>query len=178
VQIDGQAIVAATPTPKAADAAKPSATPSTEPAIADLPPIKTALVGTASSFTPIWKNRIFWALQSIPLLLLGTLLWPKIAAALAPNTSEAQRLQLLREKNELATALRSADPVIFFPAAARSIEIEKILHGTEFSGDEAETVREIFSRRDEIAYGGGRGGRELSTEALRRYQGVLTSRSK
>ena len=104
---------------------------------------------------------------------------------MAPNNVEAQLLKLRNEKNALNPALRSDDPVVFFPAAARQLEIDAILAGLphantsdviqslHFENEEAETAREIFSRRDELAYGGSRGGRELSSEALRRYQGIF-----
>lgn len=185
VVIEGQAIVVATPIPQSPSSAQPATTPSPKAAASDLPPVRTALIGNPGSFTPIWETRVFWILQSIPLLLLGALIWPKIAAALAPNNVEAQLLKLRNEKNALNPALRSVDPVVFFPAAARQLEIDAILAGLphantsdviqslHFENEEAETAREIFSRRDELAYGGGRGGRELSSEALRRYQGIL-----
>ncbi len=188
VQIDGQAIVAATPNPSAPkDNATPSATP--RPDSSGLPPVRTALTGALGSFQPVWETRIFWVLQGIPLILLGALLWPKIAAALAPNKAEARRLALRNERLALGTALRSSDPTVFFPAAARQLEIDATLaeqaHGNAseiiaslgFIDDEAVIVREIFSRRDELAYGGGRGGRELPAEALRRFQSVLTSKT-
>ncbi|MEO7934436.1 MAG: BatD family protein [Chthoniobacterales bacterium] len=185
VQVEGQAIVAATPVPSKS-AAQSTPTPLASTAESDLPPVKTALATEIGSFIPLWQTRTFWIWQSLPLLLLGALVWPKIAAALAPDTTEATRLRLTKEKTALATPLRSADPVVFFPAAARQLEItaalaglphassSEILQSLGFANDEAETVREIFARRDELAYGGGRGGKELTTESLRRFQNVLS----
>ncbi len=190
VQIEGHASVAiatVTPVPsQSADSAKPSATPVAKADVSDLPPVKTALVGEIGSFIPVWQTHAFWVWQSLPLLLLGALVWPKIAAALAPNTTEATRLRLTKEKAALITPLRSADPTTFFPVAARQLEINaelaslphtsasEIISSLGLNDDEAETVREIFARRDELAYGGGRGGRELSTESLRRFQNILS----
>ncbi len=182
VQIEGQAITAATPTPSTGNVATatPSATPKTavaESAESNLTPVKTSL-SEIRSFDPIWETRTFWAFQSLPLILLGALAWPKIAAAFAPDSTATRIKKLHAEKAALATALRSADPVKFFPAAARQLEIDAELTGNPPPDDE--TVREIFARRDELAYGGGsskkQGGRELTTEQLRRFQSVLSAK--
>lgn len=180
VQIEGNAIVAATPTPPKDAIASTTPTPKTTPSAApesDLTPVKTSL-SEIRSFDPIWETRTFWAFQSLPLILLGALAWPKIAAAFAPDSTATRLKKLHAEKAALATALRSADPVKFFPAAARQLEIDAELTGNPPPDDE--TVREIFARRDELAYGGGsskkQGGRELTTEQLRRFQSVLSAK--
>ncbi|HEX8373241.1 MAG TPA: BatD family protein, partial [Chthoniobacterales bacterium] len=191
VQVEGQAIAAATPPPqKSAPNASP--TPAVAPEVApesDLPPVKTAL-GEVRSFRPIWESATFWAWQSLPLILLGALLWPIIAGVFAPDSAETRQRKLNEERASLATALRSTDPGTFFPAAARQLEIDAELAGQSnpssaeiagrFSDEQAEIVQEILSRRDEIAYGGGAvrkpGGREISTESLRRFQSVLQTK--
>ena len=189
ITIEGQPLPSPTPVPPKLASVQPKPTPNAPPAAPDLPPVKTALVGNNGSFLPIWKTSAFWLVQSIPFLLLVGLAWPKIAAAFAPDTNETRMTNLRKERQSLAAKVTSADPATFFPAAARQMEIDASLAGKSHSSPseiieslgfldaEAETAREIFIRRDELAYGGGtsrkQSGRELSPEILRRYQGVL-----
>jgi len=191
VQIEGPPALPpplASATPSVPSAGKITPPPTIEPPVPELPPFKTALPGQPRSFEPVWKNNFFWAAQALPLLLLGALVWPRIAARFAPDPVQTRRLGLNKENGALADKLRSFDPAVFFSAAARQLEIATALahpdlHAPSTSAEvlaqltlreeDLPGIEEILRRRDELTYGGGRGGRELTPETHRRYTDLL-----
>lgn len=191
IQIEGNGSPAVVPdaSPRASVtplvAPTPAASPSPTPTN-DILPIRTQWRATAQTFTPIWQQPVFWGAQAIPLVVLLLLAAPRILAATRPDATALRQRQWKSEHSSLASKLASDRPEEFFPAAARSLELKTALkRGTDsatpedvlvtlgFEGEEAETAREIFRRRDEIGYGGARGGRELSGELRRRYESIL-----
>lgn len=168
-------VIAATPTPAA------SPTPAN-----DILPIRTQWRSAAQTFAPVWQQPVFWIAQGIPLLFLLLLAMPKILTATRPDAATLRQRKWKSEHSNLTAKLASDKPENFFPAAARSLELQTALkRGTDsatpdevlltlgFEGEEAETAREIFRRRDEIGYGGIRGGREISSEMRKRYESIL-----
>lgn len=191
VQVEGTGSPAAIPevsprvSPAPAVAATPAPTSSPTPAN-DILPIRTQWRETAQTFAPVWQQPVFWVAQGIPLLVLLALAMPKILAATRPDATTLRQRGWKSEHAGLAAKLASDRPEDFFPAAARSLELqsalkrgadsatpEEVLATLGFEGEEAETAREIFRRRDEIGYGGIRGGREISVELRKRYESIL-----
>ena len=130
------------------------------------------------SFAPIYKRRVFWGVQVIPLLaLIGFAVW-KIRRARI-NNRQAQRIAALHhEAAELMHNLRRKDasPREYYAEASRVVRVKTALASAgrgidpnivdaetaaetfKLSSDERDRLRRLFEQSDEWQYSGAHNG--------------------
>src|SRR5438874_5934044 len=130
------------------------------------------------SFAPIYKRRVFWGVQVIPLLaLIGFAVW-KIRSARI-NNRQAQRIAALHhEAAELMHNLRRKDasPREYYAEASRVVRVKTALASAgrgidpnivdaetaadtfKLTSDERDRLRRLFEQSDEWQYSGAHNG--------------------
>ncbi|PYJ38926.1 MAG: hypothetical protein DME84_03570, partial [Verrucomicrobia bacterium] len=130
------------------------------------------------SFAPIYKRRVFWGVQVIPLLaLIGFAVW-KIRRARI-NNRQAQRIAALHhEAAELMHNLRRKDasPREYYAEASRVVRVKTALASAgrgidpnivdaetaadtfKLNSDERDRLRRLFEQSDEWQYSGAHNG--------------------
>ncbi len=170
------ATTVAAPTPTTAPSAKPAPTPKAE----DILYIRNdpGRVVDGEAFLPIYRRRIFWLAQLAPLALLagfGALAWRNARARneARRRVAEAQRLQsdLVRTlrgektgRQEFYSAATRLAQLKAAPGAGRASEgltAVDVCRATGLESEAAASLEEIFHRRDELAYSGGRAAAEI-----------------
>ena len=176
---------------KATPASEPAATP--EPAkavVTDIVGLKYERGARRDSFEPMYRSRIFWIAQGVPLLaLLGFL----GARFLRKDEAYSRVAALRRERSELWRKVRSeSGHAEFFQKAARLVQVETALatgrpdasvdaaaarSSRALDEETAAGIDEIFSKRAELLYAGSAGNdgrvsqdeRDRALTALERY---------
>ena len=140
------------------------------------------------SFAPIYKRRVFWGVQVIPLLaLIGFAVW-KIRRARI-NNRQAQRIAALHhEAAELMHNLRRKDasPREYYAEASRVVRVKTALASAgrgidpnivdaetaadtfKLNSDERDRLRRLFEQSDEWQYSGAHNGPERISPENRR----------
>ena len=174
VKIEGSAApvpVVTTASPAAANTPAATPTPTPRPA-QDILYVRNELgpVRDRQAFLPVYRRPVFWWAQGVPLAAL--LLTAGILTAQARSRNEAIRRQaaLLRQRGELQRALRkdTTSRRDFYTAATRLAQLQaaggraddqlsaaEIVQARRLDTQTANSVQEIFHRRDELAYSGG-----------------------
>ena len=150
--------------------AEPAPTPEPEPA----KPAPTDIAGLRydsdarrDSFEPVYRSRIFWMTQGVPLVVLVGFLGARF---LRKDEAASRTAALRRERAEMWRKVRGeSGHADFYEAAARLVQVETALAtGRPDASVDAATARatrvldeetaagidEIFSRRAELLYAG------------------------
>jgi hypothetical protein len=166
--VEGGAPPPPAPLTPAQVAAKPAATPSPEKQpTADILGLKYEFGVPRSSFDPVYRSRIFWLAQGVPLLGLLGLLGVRF---LRKGDAESHTAALRRERNALWQRLRGDLPQAeFFQNAARLVQVETALATGRPAGtvdalaarsscsldeETAAGIDAIFAARGELLYAG------------------------
>ena len=177
---------------KATPASQPAATP--EPAkavVTDIVGLKYERGARRESFEPMYRSRIFWIAQGVPLLALIGLLGVRF---LRKDEASSRLAALRRERNELWRKVRSESAhAEFFQKAARLVQVETALAtgrsdasvdaaaaraSSDLDEETASGIDEIFSKRAELLYAGSapsdgrvsQSDRDRALTALERFQ--------
>ena len=179
--------VAPAPTAAVASASvppRPTAQPSPAAAGDDLLYQLTDQPHWVQSFTPLYLQPTFWAVQAVPLLgLIGLCGWKSRQRRLA-NREGMRRAAWEHETAELQKKLRRTDepPDQYFADALRAVQLKTALARRvepnlvdaetavgAFQLDDArrEKVRELFRQSDEVRYSGRQNGNGAVSEQTR-----------
>ncbi len=136
------------------------------------------------SFTPLFLQPTFWAVQAVPLLgLIGFFGWKARQRRLA-NREGLRRAAWEHETAELQKKLRRADepPDQYFAGALRVVQLktalaqrvepntvdaEKAVSAFQLDDAKQERVRELFRQSDELRYSGRQNGHNAVSEQTR-----------
>jgi hypothetical protein len=179
--------IAATPEPPQPAPEPPAATPAT-----DIVGVKYDFGARRDSFEPVYRSRIFWIAQGVPLLALLAMIGVRIFRKDETSTRAAA---LRSERARLWKVLEDSDSdAEFFQHAARIVQIDTALAtGAPDAGVDAAVARaalalddetaagidEIFARRGELIFAGAaRGDGRLSRDERRHHCDVLERFSK
>jgi hypothetical protein len=137
------------------------------------------------SFTPVFMQTTFWAVQAVPFLgLIGFFGW-ELRRRRLENREGQRRAALEHESAELEKKLRRANdpPDQYFAEALRVVQLkaalarrlepntvdaETAVTALDLPEEKREQVRELFRRSDEIRYSGGESGNGKVGEETRR----------
>ena len=166
--VEGGAAPAPVPVAKANPAPEP--TPPPEPAkevVKDIVGPKYEFGLARDSFEPLYRSRVFWLAQGVPLLALIGLLGARF---LRKDEAANRAAALKRERDELRRKVRSeTGHAEFFQAAVRLVQVDTALAtGRSDASVDAQAARaartldeetaagieEIFSKRAELLYAG------------------------
>ena len=191
--VTGAPAVAATPPAKTESAGEPAPKPEPEPAKpapTDIAGLRYESGARRDSFEPVYRSRIFWMAQSVPLLVLVGFLGVRF---LRKDEAASRTAALRRERAEMWRKVRGeSGPADFYEAAARLVQVETALatgrpdasvdaataRATRALDDEtAAGIDEIFSKRAELLYAGSargdgrvsQGERDRALTAIERF---------
>ena len=171
--------------PRAAGATEPppeAPAPAPPPeTVKDIEGLKYEMGVRRSSFAPLYRTRVFWLAQAVPLLGLLALLGVRF---LRKDEATTRAAVLRKERADLWRKLRSeSDEAEFFQTAARLVQIQTALtdgrpaasvdaaaarSAHALDAETAAGITEIFNARDERVFAGagrGDGGLDADTRA-------------
>ncbi len=190
VVVEGSPLATATPAIASASTTPPSAaaSPTAAPQAQDILYQLTDHGRWGQSFTPVFIQRDFWAVQAVPFLgLIGFFGWEmrkrrlenregRRRAAWEHETAELQRklrraddppdqyfaeaLRVVQLKTALASGSRRVDPNI--------VDAETAVAAFDLPDEKRDRVRELFRRSDELRYSGRENGHGKVAEETRR----------
>ena len=185
LQIEGNALPAATAAAASASATPPTAAPTPQPQKEeDILYQMTERPAVVESFTPMYERRSFWTAQLIPLAALAGFVAFKLLRTRASNR-DAQRMgRLQREAAELERKLKhdGANPQEYVAAASRTVQLKTALaRNVDPNSVDAQSAAEafrldeehraqleqLFRESDELRYSGGGNGETLSSAKRR-----------
>ena len=191
--VEGGAPPTPAPAPVAKTAPEPQPNPESAPAkeaVKDIAGLKYEFGTARDSFEPVYRSRLFWLAQGVPLLALIGFLGARF---LRKDEAASRVAALKRERDTLRRRVRSeTGHAEFFQAAARLVQVETALAtgraeasvdalaaraSRPLDEETAAGIEEIFSKRAELLYAGsGRSDgrvsesdRDRALTALERY---------
>lgn len=189
VVVEGTPLSTATPAPAIASGSAtpppPAAQPTVAPEAQDILYQLTEHGRWGQSFTPVFMQSTFWAVQAVPFLgLVGFFGWEMRRRRLA-NREGQRRAAWEHETAELERKLRRAnDPADqYFAEALRvvqlkaalarrlepnTIDAETAVAAFDLPEEQRDRMRELFRRSDELRYSGGQSGNGKVGEETRR----------
>ena len=180
VKIEGSAVpppVVTTLSPPAANTPEATPTPRPHPA-QDILYIRNepGPMRKREAFLPVYRRPVFWWAQLAPLTALLLTAGYLVAKARGRNEAIRRQAALLRQRGELQRALRrdTTSRRDFYTAATRLAQLQaaagrlddqlsaaEIVLARRLDAQTANSVQEIFHRRDELAYSGGQVAQEV-----------------
>jgi hypothetical protein len=173
-------------TEPAPEAPAPVAAPAPE-TVKDIVGLKYEMGTRRDSFAPLYRTRVFWLAQALPMLAFLTLLGLRF---LRKDEATTRAAGLRKERADLWRKLRSeSDEAEFFQAAARLVQIQTALtdgrpaasvdaaaarSARELDAETVAGITEIFNARDERVFAGvARGDGRLDAETRTRVFATL-----
>lgn len=186
VVVEGTPLSSATPAVANASATPgPNARPTAAPEAQDILYQLNDHGRWGQSFTPIFMQPVFWAVQAVPFLgLIGFFGWEMRRRRLQ-NREGLRRASWEHETAELQRRLRRADDRAdqYFAEALRVVQLktalarrvepntvdaETAVAAFDLPEEKRERMRELFRQNDELRYSGGQNGNGAIAEQTRR----------